>query len=126
MSHNTTASLPSYFRTSKPKTSVAAQIAQLLRLIFIAGPKVLINSQISGLCATAMILMCMPSFILCSMMTIPEMVFRSPDQHAYYYFAQLLNQDPTRWVVLALAAMCTLFSLALPATMPAKRMPLSY
>lgn len=65
-----------------------------------------------------MILLCTPSFLYCAMLTIPEAVFRSPDQHAYFYFSKVLNQDPTRWVVMVFAVICTLVALALPATMP--------
>jgi hypothetical protein len=81
---------------------------------------VLISSQITGLCATLMILLCLPSLLYCALLTVPGLLFRSPEQHAYYYFARILNEGPGRWVILAVAAVCTIVAMALPATMPEK------
>ncbi|MEI7910029.1 MAG: hypothetical protein WCK77_10370 [Verrucomicrobiota bacterium] len=89
----------------------------LLKLIFISGPAVLVTSQISVKCAAAMMVMCAPSLLFCSILTFPALVFSSPQQNAYFYFAKVLEQDPTRWVVLLLTGLCVLLSLALPATM---------
>ena len=96
------------------------RIHNLLRLVFVRGPKVLFTSQITGLCATLMILLCLPSLIYCALLTVPGLLFYSPEQHAYYYFSRILNEDPGRWIVLMVAAACTIIALALPATMPEK------
>jgi len=88
-----------------------------LRLIFISGPKVLLTSRISGKCAFIMSLMCAPSLIFCFMLTVPGIIFQSPHQQAYFYFSMVLDEDPYRWIVLGLAGICTLMSLAIPATM---------
>lgn len=95
-----------------------------LVLVFLKGPKVLITSQISGLCGALMILACVPSLLYCAMLTIPGVVFNSPEQQAYFYFSKMLNNDPGYWFVLTFTGLCTLFALALPATMAAKPMPL--
>lgn len=71
-----------------------------------------------------MILSCVPSLFYCAMLTIPGAVFNSPDYQAYFYFSKVLNDDPGHWVVLVITGLCTLFALALPATMPEKPMPL--
>ena len=81
---------------------------------------VLISSQITGLCATLMIFLCLPSLLYCAMLTVPGLLFRSPEQHAYYYFARILNEDPGRWIILVVATVCTIIAMALPATMPEK------
>ena len=91
-----------------------------MRIVFVHGPKVLLTSQITGLCATLMILLCLPSLLYCALLTVPSLLFCSPEQHAYYYFSRILNEDPGRWIVLAVAAVCTMIALALPATMPEK------
>ena len=88
-----------------------------LRLTFISGPKILLTSQISAKCAFIMSLMCAPSLIFCFMLTIPGLIFQSPQQQAYFYFSMVLDEDPYRWIVLALVSICTLMSLAVPATM---------
>ena len=97
-----------------------------LRLIFISGPKVLLTSRISGKCAVIMAIMCSPALLCSFILTIPGLIFQSPQQHAYYYFSAVLNDDPTRWIVLLLAGICTLMSLAIPATMDGPSEPIRY
>ena len=92
-----------------------------LKLTFISGPKVLLTAQISVKCAVAMMIMCAPALVFCAMLTFPALVFQSPQQNAYFYFAKVLEQDPTRWIVLALTGVCVILSLALPATMASPR-----
>jgi len=98
----------------------------ILKLTFISGPKVLLTSQISMKCAAAMTLMCMPALLLCTILTLPALLFESPQQNAYYYFAKVLEQDPTRWLVLLLTGLCVLLSLALPAAMETPRQSHGY
>ena len=92
-------------------------VKRYLRLTFISGPKVLLTSRISGKCAFIMSLMCAPSLIFCFMLTVPGLIFQSPQQQAYFYFSIVLDEDPYRWIVLGLATLCALMSLAVPATM---------
>jgi len=86
-------------------------------MIFIYGPRQLLTSRISMKCAALMVAMCSPSLLFCSILTIPALLFRSPEQHAYFYFGKLLNEDPSRWLVLLLAGVCALMSLAIPAAL---------
>ena len=86
-----------------------------LRLTFIEGPKKLFTSRINGKCAALMAMMCSPSLLLCSVLTLPGMIFQNPQQNAYFYFANVVNQDPSRWAVLLLAGICVVMSMALPA-----------
>jgi hypothetical protein len=96
--------------------SMAGGLCRLPKLILITGPKVLLTSRISGKCAALMILLCAPSLLLCSILTVPALLFQSPQQHAYFYFSRLINQDPSRWLVLLLAGLCAVLALAIPAT----------
>lgn len=93
----------------------AKGIKRLLRLAFISGPWLLFTSRLSVKSASLMILLCAPALLFCSMLTIPAMLFQSPQQHAYFYFAKVLDQDPTRWIILGLAAVCAVMALAVPA-----------
>jgi hypothetical protein len=68
-----------------------------------------------------MVALCAPSLLCSSILTIPALLFQSPQQHAYFYFSKVINEDPTRWLALLLAAGCAIFSLAIPAIMPAPR-----
>ena len=91
----------------------------LLWQILIEGPRLLLTSRISVKCATMMTALCMPALLCWATLTIPALIFQSPQQHAYYYFSKILNEDPTRWFVLLLAGICAIFSLAVPAALPA-------
>lgn len=109
---------------SKSATSHGiSRTANRIRPLFIAGPKALFTSRISGKCAAVMLMLCSPSLLFCSILTIPALLFQSPQQNAYFYFDKVLNQDPGRWFVLGLAAVCAIFSLVIPATMPKPEQP---
>lgn len=111
---------PTYPRTYSVQPTVDHglwRVLRFLKLIFISGPRVLLTSQISIKCAVAMIIMCLPALSFSALLTLPGLVFQSPQQNAYFYFAKVLEQDPTRWIVLSLTGLCVLLSLALPATM---------
>ncbi len=94
----------------------ARSVAGLLKLTFVSGPYLLLTSRLSAKSASMMILLCAPALLLTAMLTIPALLFPSPQQQAYFYFAQMINQDPTRWVILAFAAVCSILALAVPAT----------
>jgi hypothetical protein len=97
-------------------------IESFLRSIFFHGPKQLITSRISAKCAGFMAALCAPSLLCSFLLTIPALLFRSPEQHAYFYFSQMINEDPTKWLVVVLATACAFLSLAVPAFMPPPRM----
>lgn len=90
-------------------------VKNYLRLTFIDGPKKLFTSRINGKCAALMAMMCSPSLLLCSILTLPGLIFQNPQQNAYFHFANLVNQDPGRWFVLLLAGICVVMSMAIPA-----------
>jgi hypothetical protein len=92
-----------------------ACVKNYLRLTFIEGPKKLFTSRINGKCAALMAMMCSPSLLLCSVLTLPGLIFQNPQQNAYFYFANVVNQDPSRWIVLLLAGICAVMSMAIPA-----------
>lgn len=93
-------------------------------LLFVAGPRQLLTHEISAKCASLMIAMCAPSLLLCSLLTLPALLFHAPQHNPYFHFARVLDSDPLRWLVFVMAAVCALLSLVIPATMPPRRDPL--
>ena len=93
-------------------------LIRLLRLTFLSGPRLLLTSRLSAKSAFMMILLSAPALLFCAMLTIPALLFPSPQQQAYFYFSQILDQDPGRWVPLALASICSVIALAIPALVP--------
>ncbi len=115
-----------FSRNKKVRNHGFVRVKHYLRLTFMSGPKVLFTSQINWKCAIIMTMMCLPSLLFCSILTLPEIIFQFPHQHAYFYFGKVLNEDPTRWIVLFLAGICTIMSLAVPATMSEGKNPIRY
>ena len=93
-------------------------MTRLLRMTFISGPILLFTSRLSVKSASIMIMLCVPTLLLTAVLTIPPLLFTSPDQNAYFQFAHTINSDPTRLLVLALAGICTVLALAIPASAP--------
>ncbi len=85
--------------------------------VMVDGPKRLFTSKISGKCAAWIALLCSPSLLACALLSLPALIFQSPSQNAYFHFGRVVEQDPTRWLVFALAAVCVLIAPTLPATM---------
>jgi hypothetical protein len=83
--------------------------------LFSNGISRLCNSRMDRKTAAIMTTMCVPALLFSAIMTIPGMVFQSPDQNAYYYFARTLENDPVRWIVLLLCGLCTVLSVTVPA-----------
>jgi len=101
---------------ASPGIFTAHNLKRALRLTFISGPWIMLTASMSLKSASMMILLSSPGLLLCSILTIPALLFQSPEQHAYYYFSQVLDQDPSRWVIWVLAGACSLIALAIPAT----------
>ncbi|MES2922533.1 MAG: hypothetical protein V4819_13355 [Verrucomicrobiota bacterium] len=93
-------------------------ISRLLRLAFVSGPWLLMTTRLTTKHAFLMILLCVPALLFSSMLILPAIIFQSPQQQAYFYFSQMLNQDPTRWIILGLTGFCSVTALAIPAMIP--------
>ena len=101
-----------------PGISYLKTLARLLRLTFISGPRLLLTSRLSAKSASMMIMLSAPAVLFCGMLVIPALLFPSPQQQAYYYFSRVLEHDPSRWIPIALASICTVIALAIPALAP--------
>lgn len=107
-----------FHQLANAASQAVPDVENFLRMIFFHGPRHLLTSRISGKCAAFMVVMCSPALLFCSLLTIPAWLFNSPEHHAYFHFSRQINEDPSRWLVLLLAGICALMSLAIPATMP--------
>lgn len=112
------------FREETP--SSAQRGAANVALLLFEGSKRLFTSKISGKCAALIALLCSPSLLACSFLSLPSLIFQSPSQNAYFHFGRLVEQDPTRWWVFALATVCILLVPTLPATMEGPDMQEGY
>lgn len=117
MSH-TLSNLPPESGAALGTSGGLSKFSRMIGLMLYRGPKRLVTSRISTKCAALMMFLCSPSILFCAVLTIPAMLFQSPNQEAYFYFSKILEQDPGRWLVMPLTLVCTLLALAIPATMP--------
>lgn len=65
--------------------------------------------------ATILSLLCLPPLLLFAGIHLPTLIFDSPEQNTYFYFARGFSQDLSSSVSLWMAAICLTFALALPA-----------
>lgn len=101
-------------------------LLKIPRLAFITGPRVLLTARITNKCAALMSLLLVTSLVSCLFILLPPVLFQSPQQNAYFYFAEILDRDPSRWLMVALSALCVLIALTIPAAMPRQRLSVSY
>ena len=85
------------------------------RLAFVTGPRKLFRSKLSTRSSSFIMLLCIPAIALFISATVPELIFQSPQQEAYFYFARTLSQDLSNGFVLALSVICMMFAFVLPA-----------
>ncbi len=91
-------------------------IQKTARLTFVDGPRQLFTSRLNLRSATLTIFLCVPALLLFVSMNVPTLLFSSPDQEAYFYFARSLSQDLSGTLPIILSAICVFFAMALPAT----------
>jgi hypothetical protein len=91
-------------------------MARILRLVFVTGPRLLLTSPLGGRNALFMILLCAPPLLYGMLLIVPPLIFSTPQQQAYFYFSEIVNEDPSRWIGFALVSCCSVFALAMPAT----------
>lgn len=65
--------------------------------------------------ATILTLLCVPPLLLFAAINLPSLVFDSPEQNAYFYFARGLSQDLSNSVSLWMAALCLVVAVTMPA-----------
>lgn len=95
-----------------------AGIKRIAHLAFISGPRRFFSSHMSSRSATFIMLLCAPPILLFLATTVPTIIFPSPEQEAYFYFASTFSQDLSTGFNLGLAALCMCIAFALPAAIP--------
>ena len=83
------------------------------------GPKQiarrLMNAKLSHRNSSYIMLLCIPAIVLVISTTVPTMIFQSPQQGAYFYFARTLSLDLSSGYILGLSVLCMFVAFVLPA-----------
>lgn len=95
----------------RPETSTSSGISRLATFT----ARRMFTSTLSGWNATILMMLCAPPLLLFAAMNVPTLIFESPDQQAYFYFARSLNQELASSYALWLAALCLVFAVLIPA-----------
>jgi hypothetical protein len=61
-----------------------------------------------------------PAIVCTTAMTVPAMVYSTPEANSYFYFGRILQSDPASWIPMGIAAICTFLALAVPNERPAR------
>jgi len=109
--------------TPKNQPSLAStsltRIRRALKLTFWSGPRILLTSRISLRSAGFMIAATIPALVCTTAMTVPALVYSTPESNTYFYFGRILQGDAMSWVPMTLAAICTFLAFAIPSERPA-------
>ena len=92
--------------------SYTAQSPRLSR--FIEGPSRLITARFNQRNAVFMVALSIPALLVTALLTLPELLFNTPQHNEYYEFAKQLNHSGDRWVAMGLSACCSFFCFAIP------------
>lgn len=91
-----------------------------LKLTFWSGPRLMFTSRLSLRNAAFMIAAAIPAIVCTTAMTVPALVYSSPDANTYFYFGRILQSDPVSWIPMGIAAICSFLALAVPTERPAR------
>ena len=92
--------------------SYTAQSPRLSR--FIEGPSRLLTARFNRRNAVFMVALSIPALLVTALLTLPELLFNTPQHNEYYEFAKQLNHSGDRWVAMGLSACCSFFCFAIP------------
>ena len=87
---------------------------EFFRKWFIDGPRLLLKGKFSRRAAGFMIAAAIPAIAATLFLTLPELLFPTPQHNAFFYFSKSVNGDITSLVPLGLGLISSIFSLRLP------------
>jgi hypothetical protein len=96
------------------------KITGAFKLTFWSGPRLLLTSRLSLRTAGFMIAAAVPAIICTTVMTVPALVYTTPESNAYFYFGRIMQSDPVSWIPMGVAAFCSVLALAVPTSTPAR------
>ncbi len=90
----------------RPQTSLAMRL--------LTGPVRLLKARFTRRNAVCLVALSIPALLVTLLLTLPALLFTTPQHNEYFEFAKQLNQGGERWLALGLSACCSLFAFAIP------------
>lgn len=81
---------------------------------FVEGPVRILKGHFSRRAAGFMIAGAMPAILTGLFLTIPGLLFQTPQHHAFFYFAKIVEGDPASILPVLLGTVSALFSFRFP------------
>lgn len=85
-----------------------------IALLLLTGPARLLKARFTRRNAVCLVALSVPALLVTLLLTLPALLFTTPQHNEYFEFAQQLNRGGERWLALGLSACCTLFAFAIP------------
>jgi hypothetical protein len=90
------------------------EIREFFHSWFIEGPIQVLHGHFSKRAAGFMIACAMPAILAVIFITLPGLLFQTPEHHAYFYFAKFVQGDSASNLPVLLGAITSLFSFRFP------------
>ncbi|MEK7952092.1 hypothetical protein [Luteolibacter soli] len=87
---------------------------RFFRSWFIDGPRLLLTGRFSHREAAFIAISALPALLALGLITLPALLFDSPQQNAFYHFGQYLKGENTAMMPMALGVISALFSFRFP------------
>lgn len=81
----------------------------------LTGPVRLVTAQFTRRNAVCLVALSVPALLVTLLLTLPALLFTTPQHNEYFEFAKQLDQGGDRWLALGLSACCSLFAFVIPA-----------
>ncbi len=81
---------------------------------FIDGPRLLLKGKFSRRAAAFMVVAAIPAIAAVLFLTLPGLLFPTPQHNAFFYFGKSVTSDVVSYVPLALGLISSIFSLRFP------------
>jgi hypothetical protein len=81
---------------------------------FIDGPRMLLTGRFTRRAGAFMVASALPSILTALFLTVPGMLFHTPEHHAFFHFAKTLEGDGVSMLPVILGTLSSLFSFRFP------------
>ena len=96
--------------TNQPTTvSGPDRISRIL-----SGPVRLVTARFTRRNAFYLVMLSLPALAVTILLTLPGILFNTPEQNEYFQFAQVLDQGGERWLAMGLSACCSFLCFVIP------------
>jgi hypothetical protein len=87
---------------------------EFFRNWFIDGPRLLLKGKFSRRAGLFLVIGAMPALMAAAFLILPDILFPTPQHHAFFHFARAVSGDVASLIPVAIGVVASLFSFRLP------------